>query len=79
VATARHRLRTIIALGAEAADIPVLYAPTFTPVMYVAPTRELSVLITVMMGTILLGEGHLRERLIWATLILFGVALLASG
>jgi len=37
------------------------------------------VLITVMMGTLLLGEGHLRERLIWATLILFGVVLLASG
>lgn len=75
-----HRVGVIcIAVFNPLAYILVLYALTFTPVVYVAPTRELSVLITVMMGTLLLGEGHLRERLIWATLILFGVVLLASG
>ena len=72
VATARHCPRTIIALGAEAVDSRVLYALTFTPVVYIAPTRELSVLITMMMGAILFDEGHLRQRLIWVTLILLG-------
>lgn len=57
----------------------VLYALTFTPVVYVAPTREVSVLVTVMMGSLLLNEGDLKRRMGWATLILLGVALLASA
>ena len=65
-----------IAIFNPLAYILVLYALTFTPVVYVAPTRELSVLITVLMGTILLGEGELQQRLTWATLILIGVVVL---
>ena len=61
------------------AYILVLYALTFTPVVYVAPIREVSVLITVLMGGLLLQEGDLRRRLGWAALILSGVILLASG
>jgi drug/metabolite transporter (DMT)-like permease len=75
-----HRVGVIcIAVLNPLAYVLVLYALTFTPVVYVAPTRELSVLITVLMGTMLLGEGQLRQRLTWATVILFGVVLLASG
>jgi drug/metabolite transporter (DMT)-like permease len=68
-----------IAIFNPLAYILVLYALTFTPVIYVAPTRELSVLITVLLGSIALGEGDLRRRLTWAALIVLGVVLLASA
>lgn len=75
-----HRVGVIaIAIFNPLAYILVLYTLTFTPVVYVAPTRELSVLITVLMGSILLGEGDLKRRLGWATLILFGIILLATA
>ncbi len=68
-----------IAIFNPLAYILVLYALTFTPVIYVAPARELSVLITVLMGALLLGESGLRQRMGWAILILVGVVLLASS
>jgi drug/metabolite transporter (DMT)-like permease len=77
----RQHRRAVIAIAVfnPLAYILVLYALSFTPVVYVAPTRELSVLITVLLGSILLKEGDLKRRLIWACLILSGVALLATG
>ena len=75
-----HRFGVIvIAVFNPLAYILVLYALTFTPVVYVAPTREISVLLTVLMGSLLLGEGDLARRLKWAILILLGVALLATA
>ena len=75
-----YRLGIIaIAIFNPLAYILILYALTFTPVIYVAPTREVSVLLTVLMGSILLGEGDLKRRLIWSTLILCGVVLLATA
>jgi drug/metabolite transporter (DMT)-like permease len=75
-----HRARVIaIAVFNPLAYILVLYALTFTPVVYVAPTREVSVLITVVVGSILLGEGDLRRRLFWAVWIFIGIALLATA
>jgi drug/metabolite transporter (DMT)-like permease len=75
-----HRLGVLaIAIFNPLAYILVLYALTFTPVVYVAPTREMSVLITFMMGSIRLGEGELRRRLLWAAVIMVGVILLATG
>ncbi len=75
-----HRKGVIaIAIFNPLAYILVLYALTFTPVVYVAPTREVSVLLTVLMGSILLGEGDLKRRLGWAVVILCGVALLATA
>lgn len=68
-----------IAVFSPLAYILVLVALTFTPVSYVAPIREISVLITVLMGSVLLGEGHLKRRLAWAAVILTGVAVLALG
>jgi drug/metabolite transporter (DMT)-like permease len=75
----RHHKFGVIAIAVfnPLAYILVLYALTFTPVIYVAPTREVSVLLTVLMGSLLLGEGNLRRRLSWALLILTGVSLLA--
>lgn len=74
---AEHRTGVfIIAVFNPLAYILVLYALTFTPVAYVAPIREVSVLLTVLAGSLLLGEGDLRHRLIWASVILGGVVVL---
>jgi drug/metabolite transporter (DMT)-like permease len=75
----RRRGGVSIAIFNPLACILVLYALTFTPVVYVAPTRELSVLITVLLGSVGLGEGDLRRRLLWASLILLGVVSLATA
>ena len=77
----RHHWRSVlgIAVFSPLAYILVLTALQFTPVVFVAPLRELSVLIAVLMGSFLLGEGNLRHRLSWACVILLGVILLAAS
>jgi len=52
--------------------ILVLTALTFTPVSYVAPAREISVLLVVIMSTGLLKEGDVRRRVGAAVLIIIG-------
>ncbi|MFN0263845.1 EamA family transporter [Tepidamorphus sp. 3E244] len=75
-----HRASVIaMAIFNPLAYILVLYALTFTPVIYVAPLRETSVLLSVLAGSLLLGEGHLRRRLSWGVVILAGVAILSTG
>lgn len=69
----------IVSAISPLAYVLVLYAMTFTPVVYVAPLRESSVLLTVLMGSILLREGDLKRRLGWAVVIVSGVILLATG
>ncbi|MHA6323557.1 EamA family transporter [Roseivivax sp. CAU 1753] len=69
----------VIAVLSPLAYLLVLIAMTFTPVVYVAPIRELSVLLSVLAGSILLGEGNLSHRLSWAVVILSGVVLLATS
>lgn len=69
----------LIALLSPLAYILFLYAITFTPVTLLAPVRETSVLISVLMGSILLGEGHLKRRLLWSAVIVGGVSLLATA
>lgn len=72
-----HKLGVIaIAVFNPLAYILVLYALTFTPVAYVAPTREISVLLTVLAGSLLLGEGRLAQRIGWAAVILIGMMTL---
>lgn len=74
----RHRWAVLgIAVFNPLAYILVLIALTMAPVVYVAPARESSVLITVLLGTLLLGEGSARKRLPWAALMLAGMVLLA--
>lgn len=73
-----HRAGVLaIAILSPLAYILVLYAMTFTPVAYVAPTRELSVVLSVLAGSILLGEGQLKWRLSWGMVIVCGTAILA--
>lgn len=73
------RAALIVAVISPMAYILVLYAMTFTPVHYVAPLRETSVLLAVLLGSWLLHEGDLRRRLKWAAVIVCGAALLATG
>jgi drug/metabolite transporter (DMT)-like permease len=75
-----HRYRVLgVAIFSPLAYTLVLFAFTFTPVIYVAPLREVSVLLTVLMGTFLLGEASPGKRLGWAAVIIAGIALLAAA
>lgn len=59
--------------------ILILTAMRFTPVSYVAPAREISILIGTAMGTRLLAEGDAPRRLGAAVAMVLGVAALAIG
>jgi drug/metabolite transporter (DMT)-like permease len=57
----------------------VLTALITTPVSYVAPARELSILVGTLFGATLLGEGDARRRLGAAGAMVLGVVALALG
>jgi drug/metabolite transporter (DMT)-like permease len=59
--------------------ILVLTAMRFTPVSYVAPAREISILIGTAMGARLLAEGDAPRRLGAAAAMVLGVVALAIG
>jgi drug/metabolite transporter (DMT)-like permease len=73
--------RQVLGVGALSpiAYILVLYALTVAPVSYVAPAREVSIVIGAALGAQLLGEGDTRRRLVAATAIVAGVGALAIG
>jgi drug/metabolite transporter (DMT)-like permease len=68
-----------VALLAPLSYILVLTALAFTPVSYVAPAREISILIGTAMGTRMLGEGDAGRRLLGAGAMVVGVIGLAIG
>ena len=75
-----HRAEAIgIAVLAPLSYILVLTAMQFTPVSYVAPAREISILIGTAMGTRLLEEGDVHRRLAAAAAMVVGVVALAVG
>ncbi len=59
--------------------ILVLTAMVFTPVSYVAPAREISILVAAFMGTQWLAEGDVRRRLAAAGAMVAGIICLAVG
>ena len=59
--------------------ILILTALTFSPVSYVAPAREISILIGAAMGAKFLQEGDVRRRLTAASLMVVGIIALALG
>jgi drug/metabolite transporter (DMT)-like permease len=76
----RYRSRVIAtAVLMSLAYILVLFALSFSPVSSIAPAREISVLIGVVLGGRLLAEGDLPRRLIGAAAVAAGVAAIALG
>lgn len=65
-----------IAILMPLAYVLVLSALVFTPVSYVAPAREVSILIGTLMGTRLLAEGQGRRRFVAASAMLLGIVAL---
>lgn len=74
-----RREAVAIAILAPLSYILVLTAMAFTPVSYVAPAREVSILIGTFLGSRWLGEGDAARRLVAAGVMLAGLAALALG
>jgi drug/metabolite transporter (DMT)-like permease len=75
-----HRKEAIgVALLCPLSYIMVLTALITAPVSYIAPAREVSILIGAVMGSTLLAEGDARRRLPAAAAIVAGVIALAVG
>jgi drug/metabolite transporter (DMT)-like permease len=75
-----HRAEAVgVALLAPLSYILVLTALAFTPVTYVAPAREISILIGTVMGSRWLAEGDGTRRLLGAGAMVAGVVGLAVG
>ena len=68
-----------VALLCPLSYILVLTAMVFTPVSYVAPAREVSILVAALMGTQLLAEGNVAQRLAAAAAMVAGIICLAFG
>ncbi len=77
----RDHRRSVIAVAilSPLAYILVLTALSFSPVSYVAPMRESSVLIGTIMGARLLAEGDTRRRVFGAGIIVLGVVTVGFG
>lgn len=73
----KRREILIVALLSPAAYVLALTAMSFTPVSYVAPAREVSMLIGALLGARSLGEGELKRRAFAAAGMILGVVLLA--
>jgi drug/metabolite transporter (DMT)-like permease len=82
VATVARRFRWQIvgvALLAPIAYALVLLALRVAPVSYVAPAREVSILIGVVIGWRMLGEPDARRRIVAAGIVIAGMILATTG
>ncbi len=57
----------------------ILFALTFSPVSYIAPAREISVLVGSLMGSRVLAEHQPARRIVAAFAMVLGLAALALG
>lgn len=74
----RHRFAVVgVAVLAPLSYILILTAMSFTPLSYIAPAREISILFAAVLGTRFLGEGHAARRILAACSMVLGVVLLA--
>jgi len=69
----------LVALLCPLSYILVLSAMVFTPVSYVAPAREISILFAALMGAHWLREGDATRRIAAAVTMALGVVALALG
>jgi drug/metabolite transporter (DMT)-like permease len=74
----RGKVLTVALLG-PVGYVLILTAMTFTPVSYIAPAREISILIGTFFGAHLLKEADARRRLLAAAGMVLGVIALALG
>jgi drug/metabolite transporter (DMT)-like permease len=75
-----HKKEVIgVAILAPLSYILILTAMSFTPLTYVAPCREVSILFAAILAARFLGEGNVTRRLGAASLIVAGVIALALG
>ena len=79
--TWRTRRRYVIgvAILSPLAYILILTALSFAPVSYVAPAREISIVIGTALGSFVLAEGDARRRLIGSGAIVAGLGALSVG
>jgi drug/metabolite transporter (DMT)-like permease len=77
----RRRRKEVIAVAVlcPLSYILVLTAMVFTPVSYVAPAREISILVAAILGAHLLAEEHATRRLMGAAAMVAGIVCLAVG
>jgi drug/metabolite transporter (DMT)-like permease len=76
----QHRWKVFaVALLAPLGYILILTAMSFTPVSYIAPAREISIVIGTLFGAKLLKEADARRRLFAAGGMVIGVIALALG
>ncbi|MCY8076686.1 DMT family transporter [Bacillus haynesii] len=75
-----HRMEAVgVGVFNSLAYILALSVMVFAPVSYVAPVREISILIGTVMGAVLLSEGFGRLRIIAAVFMVLGVISVAVG
>lgn len=73
-----HRKEAVgVGILSPAAYLLILTTMVFTPVSYVAPVREISILVGAIMGTYLLKEGFGARRIVAAIMMFIGVAVVA--
>lgn len=77
----RAQRKRVLGVGllAPLSYLLILTAMVFSPLSYIAPAREISILIGVMMGTRVLAEGHPTRRLLASAMMVCGVLALAVG
>jgi len=75
----RKKAVILVALLCPLSYILVLTAMVFTPVSYVAPAREISILFAALMGAHWLQEGDAPRRVAAAAAMALGVVALAIG
>ncbi|SMD02559.1 EamA family transporter [Sporomusa malonica] len=77
--TAHKKEAIAVAILSPLAYILVLTAMVFSPVSYIAPAREVSILIGTILGAKLLSESDFRSRLVGAGTMLIGLVALSIG
>jgi drug/metabolite transporter (DMT)-like permease len=77
--TKKRKAVIAVAVLCPLSYILVLTAMAFTPVSYVAPAREVSILFAALMGAHWLREGDIARRLAAALAMALGVVALALG
>ncbi len=75
----QRRAALVIALLSPLSFVLVLYAMTLAPVSYVAPAREVSILVAALLGAHALKEGDVARRTIAAIGMVLGISALVLG